>query len=158
MGRNAVVACFLVVALAGCAGHFGRTPDARQEFQFQMLGVETPRQEGRVLNLFLRYRYPSHLAASEYPDYRVIRDEVLEFIRVRPAEPGDEFWEVLNGHLARHVFEKFPLKGLSIQIQVQPTANAKLDEPGFHSSIVTLGRVTPVSGHGRYLGAPPPPR
>lgn len=35
-----------------------------QEFQFQVINHETPRQEGRKVNLFLRYRYRQDLATT----------------------------------------------------------------------------------------------
>ena len=133
--------------LAGCAAWLPSKPAAPpviQEFQFAVLDHPTTRQFGRSINLFIRYRYLEGLAASDYPDYRAMRQSALEFFRVRPAEPAIEYWEVLNEGLVRELYVSFPLAGVVSQLQVEPDPNPKLQEPGFHSSIVQIGAVTGI--------------
>ena len=144
------LAALLCLALAACAGQNASPTTAnksKQEFQFQVLDVKTPRQYGRTLNLVIRYRYREDVSSSQYPDYRIIRREALEFLRIRASEPANEYWEVLNGHLAQHLFDSFPLQGISSQIQVLPDPNPELDEPGWHSSIVTIGEVQAIDAY-----------
>jgi hypothetical protein len=144
MGLSLVLASGL---LASCAAWLPVQPAAApviQEFQFAVLDHPTTRQFGRTINLFIRYRYLEGLAASDYPDYRAMRQSALEFLRVRPAEPAIEYWEVLNEGLARELYVSFPLAGVVSQLQVEPDPNPKLQEPGFHSSIVQIGTVTAI--------------
>ena len=139
--------CVLCVALAACAGKSVSPTTAtklHQEFQFQALDVKTPRQYGRTLNLVIRYRYRDGLPASQYPDYRIVRREALGFLRIRASEPANEYWEVLNGHLVQHLFDSFPLQGVTSQMQVVPEPNPEVEEPGWHSSIATIGEVQPI--------------
>ena len=138
------------LALLACAGQSVSPTTAttpHQEFQFQELDLKTARQYGRTLNMVIRYRYREGLSSSQYPDYRIIRREALDFLRIRASEPANEYWEVLNGDLARHLFKSFPLQGITSQMQVKPTPNSELDEPDWHSSIVTIGAVTPIDCH-----------
>ena len=144
------LAVLLCLALLACAAQSVSPTTAttpKQEFQFQVLDVKTPRQYGRTLNLVIRYRYREDVSSSQYPDYRIIRREALEFLRIRASEPANEYWEVLNGHLAQHLFDSFPLQGISSQIQVLPDPNPELDEPGWHSSIVTIGEVQAIDSY-----------
>ena len=117
----------------------------RQEFQFDILNFKTERQYGRTLDVVIRYRYRRDLSSAEFPDYREIRKDTLEFIRVRPKEPADEYWEVLNADLVQHLYDSYPLSGITSLIRVHPDPNPKLEEPGWHSSIATTGDILPLS-------------
>ncbi|HGY5550501.1 MAG TPA: hypothetical protein ACN46R_02425 [Prochlorococcus sp.] len=117
-----------------------------QEFQFQVINHETPRQEGRKVNLFLRYRYRQDLATTEYPDWAKVHTAAPKFLRVRPSQPQDEYWEVLNERLVRDLYSSFPLVGIVSRLQVQPVEHPKSQEtkPIIYSSITTLGEVNPI--------------
>ena len=147
MARYIVLAA-LAALLGGCVSPADPSPVVRQEFEFQILGLETPRQQGRTLDVFVRYRYPPELPTTGYPDYREIRSEVLEFLRVRPEEPADEYWEVLNRDLVRHLVATFPLEAATTAIEVRPDPNPKLEEPGWHGSIATIGEIEPLRFRG----------
>lgn len=134
----------IVALTVGCA----HVPDVRQEFVFQILDVETARQHGRRLNVFVKYRYHDELPSSEYPDYRVIRSAVLDFIEVRPSQPPLEYWEILNGDLVRHLYATFPLSAITCQIQVRPDPDHAFKEPGFHASVATIGDIAPLDYRG----------
>ncbi|MEM9731159.1 MAG: hypothetical protein AAF997_21475 [Myxococcota bacterium] len=144
-GRKTVAVWFACMVISACGARANlSTPVVRQEFQFQVLDLETPRQYGRTIDILVRYRYQDALPTSEYPDYRAIRRAVLDFVRVRDGEPAEEYWEVLNADLVRHLHSSFPLRGVTSQIRVHPDPNPKLEEPGWHSSIVTLGDIAPL--------------
>ena len=133
-----------LVLIAGC----GSTPRVQQEFMFQVVDLHTPRQYGQTMNLYVKYRYRDGLPSSQYPDYRKVRDAALNYMKIRPEEPSLEYWEILNGHLVQHLYESFPFSGVTSQMQVHPSKNEKLDEPGFHSSIATIGDITPLDFRG----------
>lgn len=132
------------VLVAGC----GSTPRVHQEFMFQVVDLETPRQYGQTVNLYIKYRYRDDLPSSQYPDYRKVRDSALAFIKIRPEDPALEYWEILNGHLVQHLYDSFPFSGVTSQMQVHPSHNEKLDEPGYHASIATVGDIIPLDYRG----------
>ncbi|HGY5556441.1 MAG TPA: hypothetical protein ACN46V_05385, partial [Prochlorococcus sp.] len=70
----------------------------------------------------------------------------VNFLRVRPSHPQDEYWEVLNERLVRDLYSSFPLVGVVSQLQVQPVEHPKSQEtkPIIYSSITTLGEVNPI--------------
>jgi hypothetical protein len=123
----------------------GRGDQTVVEFTFQVLDLDTPRQEGQVVDLFVKYRYVRGLATADYPDYREVRRRVLDFMKIRPEEPGMEYWEVLDRDLVRQLQKSFPFSGVSVQIRVRPSERPGLSEPGIHSAIVTVGDLEPVS-------------
>ena len=84
-----------------------------------MLKHQTARQSGRTVNLLVPYRYRAGLEQAAYPDYRDLHRAALPYLAVRPEQPSNEYWEVLNEGLGR--------------------------EPGCHNSIVTIGSVSPIS-------------
>jgi hypothetical protein len=127
---------------------FGRGDPTVVEFMFQVLDVDTPRQEGQVVDLFVKYRYARGLATADYPDYREVRQRVLDFIKIRPEEPGMEYWEVLDRDLVRQLQKSFPFSGVSVQLRVHPSERPGLSEPGIHAAIATVGDVEPVSCQG----------
>ncbi|MEM9789145.1 MAG: hypothetical protein AAF842_01945 [Planctomycetota bacterium] len=129
---------------AGCA----TTPTVKQEFMFQVIDLHTPRQYGQTMDLYIKYRYRDGLPSSAYPDYRKLRTAALDFIKIRPAEPALEYWEILNGHLVEHLYASFPLSGVSSQMLVHPHEDEHVDEPGYHASIATVGEITPLDFRG----------
>ena len=143
-------AAILLLGLAGgCSTQITEEPvqaPVVQEFQFQVINHQTQRQEGRKINLFLRYRYRQDLANTEYPDYAKIHTAAVNFLRVRPSHPQDEYWEILNEGLVRDLYSSFPIVGIVSQLQVQPVENPKSQEkkPVVRSSITTLGEVSPI--------------
>ncbi len=142
-----------VVLVAGLFMACAATPFARDdqtvvEFTFQVLDLDTPRQEGQVVDLFVKYRYERGLATADYPDYREVRQRVLDFMKIRPGEPGMEYWEVLDRDLVRQLQKSFPFSGVSVQIRVRPSDRPGLSEPGIHSAIATVGDLEPVSCQG----------
>jgi len=93
--------------------------DAPAVQEFHILKHQTARQSGRTINLLVRYRYRAGLEQAAYPDYRDLCRAALPYLAVRPEQPSNEYWEVLNEGLVR--------------------------EPGCHNSIVTIASVSPIS-------------
>ena len=93
--------------------------DAPAVQEFQILKHRTARQSGRMINPLVRYRYRAGLEQAAYPDYRNLYRAALPYLAVRPEQPSNEYWEVLN--------------------------EGQVREPGFHSSIVTIGSVSLIS-------------
>jgi hypothetical protein len=143
---SVVLAAVLFMACA--ATPFGRGDQTVVEFTFQVLDVDTPRQEGQVVDLFVRYRYERGLATADYPDYREVRRPVLEFMKIRPEEPAMEYWEVLDRDLVRQLRKSFPFSGVCVQLRVHPSDRPGLVEPGIHAAIAAVGDVEPVSCQG----------
>ena len=151
-GRWAIrptAAVLLLGLIGGCSTQITEEPvqaPVVQEFQFQVINHQTPRQEGRKINLFLRYRYRQDLATTEYPDWAKVHTAAVKFLRVRPSHPQDEYWEVLNEGLVRDLYSSFPLVGIVSQLQVQPVEHPKSQQtkPVIYSSITTLGEVSPI--------------
>ncbi len=143
-------AAILLLGLAGgCSTQITEEPvqaPVVQEFQFQVINHQTPRQEGRKINLLLRYRYRQDLASTEYPDWAKVRTAAVNFLRIRPSHPQDEYWEVLNEGLVRDLYSSFPIVGVASQLQVQPVEHPKSQDtkPVVYSSITTLGEVSPI--------------
>ena len=110
------------IVLTSCAG---RSPapvadaPAVQEFPSQILKHQNARQSGRTINLLVRYRYRAGLDPAAYPDDRDLYRAALQYLPVWPEQPLTEYREVLSEGLVR--------------------------EPGFHSSLVTIGSVSPIS-------------
>ena len=92
----------------------------------------------------MRCRYRAGLKPTAYPDYRHLRRAALPLLEVRPEQLPNEHGEVLKEGLARELYRSFFLAGIVCQQHLHPDPNPKLREPGFHSSIVTIGRGSPV--------------
>ena len=94
----------------------------------------------------LRYRYRQDLASTEYQDWAKVRTAAVNFLRIRPSHPQDEYWEVLNEGLVRDLYSSFPIVGVASQLQVQPVEHPKSQDtkPVVYSSITTLGEVSPI--------------
>ncbi|MEO0964162.1 MAG: hypothetical protein AAFY08_03495 [Planctomycetota bacterium] len=135
---------FGLTLFAGCT----TTPTVKQEFMFQVIDLYTPRQYGQTMDLYIKYRYRDDLPPSAYPDYRKLRTAALDFIKVRPEEPAMEYWEVLNRDLVEHLYASFPVSGVSCQMLVHPHKDEHVDEPGYHSSIASIGEIVPLSYRG----------
>ena len=135
--------------VGGCSTQITEKPihaPVVQEFQFQVINHQTQRQEGRKINLFLRYRYRQDLASTEYPDWAKVRTAAVNFLRIRPSHPQDEYWEVVNEGLVRDLYSSFPIVGVVSQLQVQPVEHPKSQDtkPVAYCSITTLGEASPI--------------
>ncbi|GLI59684.1 hypothetical protein VaNZ11_001625 [Volvox africanus] len=119
-----------------------------EDFQFEIHNLYTDRQRGARLNIFVKFRYYTPAIVSSYTtesgtfDYQDMKKVVLGFV---PAGgmgiPHDTFWEVLNRDLAKAVWAQFPIRGLSIRLEVQGMSSGGI--AGHRSSTVTVGNIEP---------------
>lgn len=126
----------------------------KTDFLLQIMKVSTPRQSGRLVNIFVNYRYTNRICRQldegKIPDglhdYTAIRNEVLTVFNDTNMYPLEIFWEFLLYKIAKHVYRKFDLLAISIQLQIEPSFNTHPVEPGFHSAIITIGPIEPLAG------------
>lgn len=116
----------------------------KRDFMFQVTGVRTPNQGGHTVNLYFHYRYNDGIADDQIPDYRKLRRQALEYLDAVDVS-RNPYWEVLNHHLCTQLKSNFPLQGISCVMQVVGVENpGPLDEPGYRSSIETIGDIEPL--------------
>ncbi len=58
----------------------------------------------------------------------------------------DPYWETPNESLCTELAQDFPIQAISCQLQVYPDYRRGLPyEPGFHTSIHTIGAIEPLA-------------
>lgn len=116
----------------------------RRDFMFQVVGLKTANQGGHTINLFFHYRYNSGITDSEIPDYTKLRQQALDYLSIVDVS-ANPYWEVLNNHLCTRLKNDYPLQAISCVMQVVGIENpAPGDEPGYRSSIETIGDIEPL--------------
>ncbi len=128
------------LAGGGSLGGDAAAGEHRREFMFEVLGVTTPNQGGQRLNLFFHYRYIWGLAEGEIPDYRKLRTAALEFLRTADLSKTP-YWETLNHELCGRLKTGYPVEAISCQMQVAGNEDPDHYEPGYHSSVETIGDI-----------------
>ncbi len=112
---------------------------------FQINGYRTENQGGQKLNMYFHYRYDAGIATSDIPNYEDLRSEVLEFMGDVDASKNP-YWETLNEELCTELASDYPIRAISCQLQVYPDYRPGLPyEPGFHTSIHTIGAIEPLA-------------
>jgi hypothetical protein len=119
--------------------------EERNYFQFAIAKYHTTRQSGQVVDIYVRYAYKKDLAASEYPDYRLLRTKVLKYMEPSEELPAPVFWEILAPKMGKELMNDFPLSGVSIQLNVLDNPDG--NEPGDHGPIFTIGEIAPLDVH-----------
>ncbi len=119
--------------------------EVKRDFMFQINGYRTQNQGGQTLNMYFHYRYDAGIATSQIPNYEDLRAEVLEFMDDVDASQNP-YWETLNERLCTELAQNFPIQAISCQLQVYPDYRRGLPyEPGFHTSIHTIGAIEPLA-------------
>ena len=120
------------------------------DFSFQVLGVESPRQENKTLNTFVRLRYPRDETICPYHPTRndcyQYQNEMRTIILRTLMEASDELplaaeWERVNVHLCRAIWNAYPLAAISVSLHVNGDGRhgAVPYEPGAHGATCTIG-------------------
>lgn len=125
----------------------------KTDFLLQIMKVRTDRQAGRLVNFFVNYRYTNTICRQldqgcippTMHDYMAIRQTILDEFNDVTKYPLSIFWEYLLYKITKHVYRKFDLRAISIQLQIEPSYNVSPIEPGFHSAIVTIGPIEPLA-------------
>lgn len=116
----------------------------RRDFMFQVIGLKTRNQGGHTINLFFHYRYTSGITDNEIPDYTKLRQQALDYLNTVDVS-ANPYWEVLNNHLCAQLKNNYPLQAISCLMQVVGSENPPPhDEPGYRSSIETIGDIEPL--------------
>ena len=153
----AAVVCFGAGTGLGAALTYraGGAVSAKVDFTFQILNMQTPRQENKTMNVFVRLRYPedqSHCPFSPTDNtciqYQLkMRQLILDVaLRPTPALPMDAEWERVTLALCRGIFDGgFPIIAVSTLVQVNGDGRDAAErgpapyEPGAHSATCTIG-------------------
>lgn len=148
--RTLAVITGLAVALAagvliGRVTAGGTDHAAKREFMFQINSLQSPNQHGHELNFFARYRYNADLAESELPNYLHLREVVID--RLTNGDfASNPFWETVNRNLCNELKAGFPITAITCELQT-PGVDVRGNryQPGWHSSIHTIGDIEPLA-------------
>eukprot|EP00966_Prymnesium_polylepis_P205756 4767820-Prymnesium_polylepis.1 len=160
-----------IVALAGLALFLGgvgvgvgagvgitRRTDAVQtkvDFTFQILGLDTPRQLKKTMDVFVRLRYPEDSAHCPFSptdndciQYQLKMRQLILNITLRPEPwnvPMGAEWERVTLALCRSIYDEFDVAAVSTLVQVNGDGRNATErggapyEPGAHSATCTIG-------------------
>ena len=144
-----VVALLAIVALGSLDATFLRGLDdtqdqgtgggssvaPRRDFMFQVDGFEA---EGQTIDMYFHYRYDQGIATQNIPDFRDLRSDAIGYMNDN-AEEG-VYWETLSRGVCSRLMQKYPIQAISCQLRVHPGR-----DPGFSSSIHTIGAIEPLA-------------
>lgn len=108
---------------------------ARRDFMFQVDGYKA---EGQTINMYFHYRYDRGIAQSDIPDFRDLRTDAMKYMKDNASE--GVYWETLSKGVCTELKAKYPVEAISCQLQIYPGR-----DPGFSSSIHTLGDIEPLA-------------
>ena len=123
----------------------------RVDFTFQLLGLPSPRQGNKTMNVFVRLRYPEDTTRCPYSptdntciQYQLAMRQLILNVTLRPTPslPMESEWERVALALCRGIYDSFEVAGVSTLVQVNGDGrNASLPfyEPGAHSATCTIG-------------------
>jgi hypothetical protein len=139
-----LIGSFLLGAHSTAHSTAARNNVAARDFMFQVIGVKTHNQGGHTLNLFFHYRYDEGITDKDIPDYTQVRKQALDYLNSVDVSTNP-YWEVLNHHLCTQIKTSFPIQAISCDLQVVGVENPPPhDEPGYRSSIETIGDIEPL--------------
>jgi hypothetical protein len=133
----------------------GGGDDVKRDFMFQVAGYQTANQGGQTMNIFIHYRYNAGIATEDIPNYVDLRTQVVDFLDNVDASLNP-YWETLSKQICTQLKSGFPIEAISCQFQVLSDDRPGLPyEPGFHTSIHTIGDIDPLAIPGP-IGSPDP--
>ena len=113
----------------------------RNDFQFAIHQYHSSRQSGQVVNIYVKYAYQRNLPTTDYPDYRILRTKVLQYMEPTEELPTEVYWEIVATKIGKELMHDFPLAGVSVQLYVLDNPDG--GEPGDHGPIFTTGDIMP---------------
>lgn len=116
-------------------------------FKFAISKYATKRQGGRTANIYVKFSYKHALPPEKYVDYRLMRADVLKYMEPTKELPAELYWEIIAAKIGRVLKNKYPLDGVSVQIEILDDKNPDNTEPGDHGPIVTLGDIEPIDAN-----------
>lgn len=110
--------------------------DLTEQFSFSIKDLKvTHFSEAQNLNITIHLRYETGIADKAYPDFRLVYQDIEEFLANYPNET--DYWEIINKKLTLMVLNKYPIVSMvTSDIQISPTRLA----PYQRSSMVTQHR------------------
>ena len=169
-GIVATFAILLGMLLASApllAGRAAAEPEV--DFHFQMLNISTPRQGGKSLNLFIKFRYPH---SAEQCPFSTVDNNCIQYQRgmrelalnlTRDGTDGTFYpelgaeWERVNLALCRAIYAGAygptaqPIAAVSTLLQVNGDGRPYAErgptmpfEPDAHGTTCTIGDIPPV--------------
>ncbi|KXZ49588.1 hypothetical protein GPECTOR_20g444 [Gonium pectorale] len=119
-----------------------------EDFQFELRNIYTNRQRGARLNIFVRFRYytpsihPNYTTESGTFDYQDMKPIINAYVPAGGRNISrDTFWEIVNRELTKELFSIFPIRGISIRMEVQGMSSGGI--PSHRASTVTIGSIEP---------------
>jgi hypothetical protein len=109
--------------------------EAKRDFMFQINGFEA---EGQRLNMYFHYRYDQGITTNDIPDFRDLRTDAINYMNNNASE--GVYWETLSKGVCSKLKAKYPIEAISCQLQIYPGR-----DPGFSSSIHTIGDIEPLA-------------
>ncbi|MFT4201864.1 hypothetical protein [Gordonia sp. (in: high G+C Gram-positive bacteria)] len=157
--RVILVATALLAALAIGFLLARAVPDdhgVRRDFLFQVDGLHSPNQNGHTVNYLVHYRLDDGLAEKDLPNYLHLRRIIVDRL-TRGDFAGNPFWETVNKDLCSELKATFPLAAISCQLQTPGVdVPGNRYEPGWHSSVHTIGDIEPLATTGPITATPSP--
>ena len=148
-------------------GH-SSSSDERVDFEFSVLGINTPRQDNKTLNVFVRWRYrpsstqcPFSATDNTCIQYQLwMRSRILDITLHDFSELGVMAeWERVNLAICRAIWKEYPgqLEALSTSLHVNGDGRSAYErgampyEPGAHGTTCTIGddQFAPISFYNR---------
>ena len=120
------------------------------DFHFQMLNISTPRQHDKLMNIFVKWRYPDGADRCPYSpiDNNCIQYQnlVLPWLRnvtqfEQPGLPLGAEWERVALHICRHLYSTYVVSAVSVLVQVNGDGRDWVEayEPSAHGATCTIG-------------------
>ena len=119
----------------------------RNDFYFAIPKYNTKRQGGQTVNIYVKFAYKKGLSTSEYVDYRIMRKEILQYMEPSIEFPAEIFWEIIATKMGKELIKKYPIEGVSVQLEVLDNPNPDTYEPGDHGPVFTIGTIEPINIH-----------
>lgn len=119
-----------------------RNPNALTEgFVFYMQDFKYQHQsELNTLNIKFQYTYISGITTDQYPEFRLLLNDITSFLQNYPDE--EAYWEILNKDVTAYILNRYPVVlSITSEIQVSP------------SPMITYLRATTVTR--QQTGSPP---
>ena len=129
---------------------FGDRAQTNMDFHFQMLNISTPRQHDKLMNIFIKWRYPDRADLCPYDpvDNNCIQYQnlVLPWVRnvtqyAQPGLPLGAEWERVALFICRHLKATYIISAVSVLVQVNGDGRdwVKAYEPSAHGATCTIG-------------------
>ena len=123
--------------------------EPKVDFEFQLLNISSPRQMGKLMNIFVKWRYPQDPTYCPFSptdntciQYQLTpRQFILNVTDGIAGPPVESEWERVALFLCRHFYANERIVAVSVLVQVNGDGRSWVSayEPGAHGSTCTIG-------------------